>query len=515
VQRGPEEWDAGPSLLDSLWRHKWLVALAVLLGMVVAYGWSARQPVRYEATLELDFSSLVAQASSDQDPQRVLQNQVQLLNSPAVLSQVAVLSGRPLTRAQVKDRVSVEAAGDADVITIRALDATPTLAKQLAELAPRAYQRVLDERAKRTVAELERTQKEAADNVRRIEAALQAAPNDVSLQADLAAAKTALRQAAENKQAALRLVADQAATAAAQENDADVGNEPAQPQPARAAAVGALLGLAVGVALVSWRTGQQLCGAGAGAARPAVAAEEPGRDLAVLDAAADGSPNGKAGEVRLLDSVTRQLQRAEAPWRRNRPGRDRRAEPTEVQKPAAGINDFTQLTASIQRIFRSLEGHRYRLYEQNVPQMAADDIANWFPVDLAVILLENDQGMLQVAGSVGLSSFEEHMTIEDNRELLLQVVEMGSRMVDEGERSRLAAANVPGSQAQTLIVVPLIYDQVAFGMLLMGQRGDSGDQPALVQGDVDRVRVWARDISPYLRAWLLLRYLKFRLRLVQ
>jgi hypothetical protein len=123
--------------------------------------------------------------------------------------------------------------------------------------------------------------------------------------------------------------------------------------------------------------------------------------------------------------------------------------------------------------------------------------------------------MLQVAGSVGLSSFEEHMTIEDDRQLLLQVVEMGSRMVDEEERSRLAEANVPGSQAQTLIVVPLIYDQVAFGMLLMGQRGDSGDQPALVQADVDRLRVWARDISPYLRAWLLLRYLKLRLRLVQ
>jgi hypothetical protein len=306
------------------------------------------------------------------------------------------------------------------------------------------------------------------------------------------------------------LGAAQEAMAAPQTADAEVGDQPAQPQPARAAAVGALLGLAVGVALVSWRTGQQL--RGGGPARTAAPAEEPSRDLAVL-ADADGSPNGH-GEVRLLDSVTRQLQRAEAPWRRSRQGRDRRAEPTEVHKPVAGINDFTQLTVSIQRIFRSLEGHRYRLYEQNVPQMAADDIANWFPVDLAVVLLENDQGMLQVAGSVGLSSFEEHMTIEDNRELLLQVVEMGSRMVDQEERRRLAAANVPGSQAQTLIVVPLIYDQVAFGMLLMGQRGDSGDQPALVQGDVDRVRVWARDISPYLRAWLLLRYLKFRLRLV-
>jgi hypothetical protein len=501
-------------LLDSLWRHKWLVALAVLLGMVVAYGWSARQPARYEATLQMDFSSVVAQGASDQDPQRLLQNQVQLLNSPAVLSQVGVLSDPPLTRAQVKDRVSVESAGDSDIITIHALDATPAQAAGLAELVPRAYQRVLGERAKRTEVSLQRAQQQAAAKFAKAEKALQAAPRDANLQVDRDVARAALLRAAEATEAATRLGGVEAVLAAAQDNDAEVGDGPAQPQPARAAAVGALLGLAVGVALVSWRTGQQLRGAGAPAARPAVAAEEPVRDLAVLDAA-DGSPNGKAGEVRLLDSVTRQLQRAEAPWRRNRPGRDRRAEPTEVQKPAAGINDFTQLTASIQRIFRSLEGHRYRLYEQNVPQMAADDIANWFPVDLAVILLENDQGMLQVAGSVGLSSFEEHMTIEDNRELLLQVVEMGSRMVDEGERSRLAAANVPGSQAQTLIVVPLIYDQVAFGMLLMGQRGDSGDQPALVQGDVDRVRVWARDISPYLRAWLLLRYLKFRLRLVQ
>jgi capsular polysaccharide biosynthesis protein len=513
VQRGPEDWDAGPGLFDSLWRHKWLIALAVLLGMVVAYGWSSRQPVRYEATLQLDFSSVVGQASSDQDPDRVLRNQVELLNSAAVLNRVAKLSDPPLTRAQVRDRVSVEAAGDADVITIRALDATPRQAARLAELVPRAYQQVLKERARRTVASLQRAQDAAEADLASIKAALRAKPGDPSLLADQAAASDELRRAAEAKREAARQSAVQAASAAAQDTDAEVGDQPAQPQPARAAAVGALLGLAVSVALVSWRTGQQLRGPGAGAARPAADAEEPTRDLAVL-ADAEGSPNGH-GEVRLLESVTRQLQRAEAPWRRNRQGRDRRAEPTEVHKPVAGINDFTQLTVSIQRIFRSLEGHRYRLYEQNVPQMAADDIANWFPVDLAVVLLENDQGMLQVAGSVGLSSFEEHMTIEDNRELLLQVVEMGSRMVDEQERSRLAAANVPGSQAQTLIVVPLIYDQVAFGMLLMGQRGDSADQPALVQGDVDRVRVWARDISPYLRAWLLLRYLKFRLRLVQ
>jgi hypothetical protein len=513
LQRAPQEWDAGPNLLDSLWRHKWLVALAVLVGMLAAYGWSSRQPVRYEATLQLDFSSVVAQASGDQDPQRVLQNQVQLLGSPAVLQQMARLSDRRLTRAQVKERVSVEAAGDSDVIIIRALNATPKAATDLAELVPRAYRRVLNERAKRTVASLQQAQDEAAANVARILAAERADPNNLSLRADLAAAKAELQRAAEAKQAATRPSEAEAVIAQAQDTDAVAGDGPAQPQPTRAAAVGALLGLAVAVALVSWRTGQQL--RGAGAAQPGDAAEEPGRDLAVLAAEGDGPPNGHPGEVRLLDSVIHQLHRPQAPWRRGRQGGRDRAEPTDVQRPAAGINDFAQLTASIQRIFRSLEGHRYRLYEQNVPQMAADDIANWFPVDLAVVLLENDQGKLQVAGSVGLSSFEQHMTIEDNGQLLLQVVEMGSRMVDEEERSRLAAANVPGSQAQTLIVVPLIYDQVAFGMLLVGQRGDSADQAALVQGDVDRIRIWARDIAPYLRAWLLLRYLKFRLRLVQ
>jgi hypothetical protein len=508
VQRGPQEWDNGSSLLDSLLRHKWLVALAVLLGLVAAYGWSSRQPVRYEATLQLDFSSVVEQGSGDQNPDRVLRNQVQLLNSVAVVDQVAKLRRPPLTRAQVRDRVTVEAAGDADVITIRALEATPEAAAELAELVPRAYRAVLEERAKRTEESLQRAQDEAAEHFTRIQDALGADPNNPSLKADLVVAEKELQRAAEAKQSATRVGVAEAAVASAQDTDAEVSDQPAQPQPARAGAVGALLGLAVSVALVSWRTGQQLRGA-------AVGAEEPGRDLAVLAAEGNGSRDRQPGELRLLDSVTRQLHRPEGPRRGGRQGRDRRAEPTEVQRPAAGINDFTQLTTSIQRIFRSLEGHRYRLYEQNVPQMAADDIANWFPVDLVVVLLENDQGKLQVAGSVGLSSFEQHMTIEDNGQLLLQVVEMGSRMVDEEERSRLAAASVPGSQIQTLIVVPLIYDQVAFGMLLMGQRGDSGHQPALVQADVDRVRSWARDISPYLRAWLLLRYLKFRLRLVQ
>jgi capsular polysaccharide biosynthesis protein len=500
-----------------LLRHKWLVALAVLLGLVAAYGWSARQPERYEATLQL-FADSSAQANSDADPDRILRNHVERLNSAAVLDQAVDMSDRRITRSQLKSSLSIEAAGDADVITIRVLDATPEGAKYLAELMPRAYQRTLSQRARLRIATIEKTQNQLEAELRVIGDKLKVKPGDRSLEADRTAVQRDLETAATAKQDAQQSGTDTLSTLGGLDDEAVVSDEPAQPQPKRAAAVGALLGLAISVALVSWRTGQQLR-AGAGA-QPAEIPEEVSRDLAIL-AEADAPANGQPpGDLRLLDTVSQELARPEPPWPRNRQPRDRKVAPakakaTEVRGPVGGINDFNQLTASIQRIFRSLEGHRYRLYEQNVPQMAADDIANWFPVDLAVILLENDQGMLQVAGGVGLSSFEEHMTIEDNRELLLQVVEMGSKMVDEEERSRLAAANVPGSQAETLIVVPLIYDQVAFGMLLMGQRGGGGQQAALVEGDVDRVRAWARDISPYLRAWLLLRYLKLRLRMVQ
>jgi hypothetical protein len=520
LQRGPQDWDTGPSLVDSLVRHKWLVALAVLLGVVAAYGWSARQPERYEATLELFPQESIA-PDSDQDPDRILRNHVERLNSAAVLQQAVELSQqeRPISRSQLRDSLSIEAAGDADVITIRVLDATPEGAKYLAELVPQAYESAVRLQANTAVEAIQKRQNLLEDELEGIAARLKANEGDLSLQADREALLAQQRQLADDKRRAQTAGAGLVPPGGVPQ--ADVGDEPAQPQPRRAAAVGGLLGLAISVALVTWRTGQQLRGGAAGA-RPAEIPEEVSRDLAIL-AEVDGSSNGQpqpSGDLRLLDTVSQELARPEPPWRRTRQPRERKGAPakaraTEVRGPAGGINDFNQLTASIQRIFRSLEGHRYRLYEQNVPQMAADDIANWFPVDLAVILLENDQGMLQVAGGVGLSSFEEHMTIEDNRELLLEVVEMGSKMVDEDERSRLAAANVPGAQAETLIVVPLIYDQVAFGMLLMGQRGGGAKQPALVEGDVDRVRAWARDISPYLRAWLLLRYLKLRLRMVQ
>ena len=40
--------DVVGGLLGSAWRYKWLLAMAVLVGALVGYGWAARQPTLYE-----------------------------------------------------------------------------------------------------------------------------------------------------------------------------------------------------------------------------------------------------------------------------------------------------------------------------------------------------------------------------------------------------------------------------------------------------------------------------------
>jgi hypothetical protein len=60
--------------------------------------------------------------------------------------------------------------------------------------------------------------------------------------------------------------------------------------------------------------------------------------------------------------------------------------------------------------------------------------------------------------------------------------------------------------------VPLVRDQVGFGVLLAGRRqnGD-GDASQLGDEEVEQIAAATYDMVPYLWAWLLLRSLKLRL----
>ena len=48
VHRQPGGGGAMGGLLQAVWRYRWLIAAAVLLGMLLGYGWASRQPTHYE-----------------------------------------------------------------------------------------------------------------------------------------------------------------------------------------------------------------------------------------------------------------------------------------------------------------------------------------------------------------------------------------------------------------------------------------------------------------------------------
>jgi len=92
---GPsDDWQEGPGLAASVWRFRWLVAVAVLVGGLAAYAWSSRQPVRYEGQVRVFLDTGGDKAP---DPGRVVRSQAEFLTSPTVLDRASALTDHQLT----------------------------------------------------------------------------------------------------------------------------------------------------------------------------------------------------------------------------------------------------------------------------------------------------------------------------------------------------------------------------------------------------------------------------------
>ena len=115
--------------------------MTVLIGAIAAFAWSWTQPVRYAGVTRV----LVATGGQTADPSLVVTHQANFLTSPAVLDRTVQLIGGRLTRKQLEQRLTVEPARDANIITVRALDNTPERAAALADTVVRAYETVLAE----------------------------------------------------------------------------------------------------------------------------------------------------------------------------------------------------------------------------------------------------------------------------------------------------------------------------------------------------------------------------------
>jgi hypothetical protein len=130
-QSQPPSGNAVGRLLRSIWRYKSLIAAAVLLGALLGSGWAAGQPTLYEGVTQVvlvagsDRTSLPGEASYPPgEPEGHLRRQAQLMSSSPVLARAVKLSGRRISVETLRQRLEVDAAKDADVLTIRVVDST-------------------------------------------------------------------------------------------------------------------------------------------------------------------------------------------------------------------------------------------------------------------------------------------------------------------------------------------------------------------------------------------------------
>jgi uncharacterized protein involved in exopolysaccharide biosynthesis len=252
-------------LLQSAWRYKGLIAAAVLVGALLGYGWAARQPTLYQGVARVVLAIPGSTAPSGEappppvDPGQYLRQQARLMSSAPVLERAVKLSGNRISAETLGQRLQVDAAKDADLLTIRVLDSTATGAARLADAVATAYDqflaRQLRARALDMARQLQNRQSELKTRLAEIDAKLADEPNNPVLRAQ--------RDALVRQLSAIQSTLMQLITAAERTRPvlvlepAAVPKQSISPSPGRAMVIGMLVGLLAAAVLVWWRTRRQ------------------------------------------------------------------------------------------------------------------------------------------------------------------------------------------------------------------------------------------------------------------
>jgi capsular polysaccharide biosynthesis protein len=493
-------WTEGPGLPQSIWRYKWLVAVLVLLGMLSGFLFAATQPTRYEGVVRIFVTPEGAAANY---PERTVMSHAQFIESPTVSDRVIALTGNRLTRKELERRLTVEPSADADFITIRALDPTPRNAAALADAVELAYRQILSEQRKATangtIAALEGVQRSLASELAQIQQQRRTGDNP-ALQADEQAKK---RQMAANASKIEKISADTAGTAvppAPLQDTAAVPDEPAQPKPLRDGAIGAVVGLVIGVVLAWWLAARRV--------RP---------DQVTVESQAHFDEDLEEAIGVLQDLVEHPRRDERPPYAADIGGAasDVQASPEQVR--LAEVDD-NRVTASVRQALNSLIKDHNLLYSlaewlesqhRDFPQITAERLKDRLPFDQVAVLLKTDEG-LDLAGYVGWSPNGVGPVEHFDPRILNKLGGNGARLIGPADRSELLNAGLLGNKAQTIVVAPLEHENVAFGVLLVGQEEPNSEVPQ-GNGSFEGIGSFARSVAPDLHAWLLLRGLREQL----
>ncbi len=228
--------------LLGVWRRRVAIVLAVLVIVGFSMVISSSRPTVYEATAEVLVQSSGVELALDPnsrprtDPDRLVETEIRILNSPPVKDSVRVAIGEA-------PEVSARPAGDADVIAIRARSGSAERAATTANAYADAYMRVRTQQTDEAInAAATEIQKRISELQPRIDSTQGDEQQSLSLQ------QTALRQQLDRVQV-LRVVKSGSARVV---TSAALPTAPVSPRPGRAGLLAGLagLGLAVAVALL-------------------------------------------------------------------------------------------------------------------------------------------------------------------------------------------------------------------------------------------------------------------------
>jgi hypothetical protein len=256
---------------------------------------------------------------------------------------------------------------------------------------------------------------------------------------------------------------------------------------------------------------------------PAPAAPVPPAEPQVLPSAAKDAPapaataTPAAKEQPAAGATDRQRdqdKRSRRAWNLRRFASSRRPETLEPKAPgarAAAVGaELDRLGQSIETVTQALGGQSSDFCEGDLPQIAASEIAKRVRADVIVLLLDNGQGIMEVSGAVGLDQDERQLRVEYSRGIMRELFRAGVGFVEDTDRVRGALAGIPGSWAETLILVPLVHERLGFGVLMAGRdRGRTGT-PAEVftDTDVEALMGFADGVAPSLHTAVVLRHLR-------
>jgi Mrp family chromosome partitioning ATPase/capsular polysaccharide biosynthesis protein len=260
-----ERWAEGPSLVESIWRFRYLVVAVTLLAGLAGYLISQSQPPVYETSTRLYVTNPatagVFQQQSGMNLERYLPQQTERIRSARVLAAAAEELEPGTTARGLADQLTVEGDAELGTMTVSVQDGSPERAANIANAVADAYEDSVRtsqmQRVDRAIQELERSGDDIQAQIDELLAA--ASASDLAPGGQVSSQVGVLTQrVVEIDTLGQQLLVDARLFGSGVEfvEEAEAPTRPVAPTPRRTGAASAVLGALFASAFAYWRAGR-------------------------------------------------------------------------------------------------------------------------------------------------------------------------------------------------------------------------------------------------------------------